>query len=213
MHDKDKILIKTYKDYNAIAEKFSSARRNVWPEFNFLFKDVKKDERVLDLGCGNGRFYENLKNTNYTGIDNSEKLIEIARRNYRGVDFRIASALDIPFKENEFDKVFSFAVLHHIPKEYHNIFVKEIKRVLKDDGILILTVWNLKDRKEKLDVKKINEKEILIPWHGAEDHYFYVFELNELKELFKDFKIISEGEIKIKKFSNYYLILKKNEKK
>ena len=209
MHDKDKILIKTYKDYNAIAEKFSSARRNVWPEFDFLFKDVKKDERVLDLGCGNGRFCENLKNTNYTGIDNSEKLIEIARKNYKGVDFRIASALDIPFKENEFDKVFSFAVLHHIPKEYHNIFVKEIKRVLKDDGILILTVWNLKDRKEKLDVKKINEKEILIPWHGAEDHYFYVFELNELKELFKDFKIISEGEIKIKKFSNYYLILKK----
>ncbi|HOI59708.1 MAG TPA: class I SAM-dependent methyltransferase [Candidatus Pacearchaeota archaeon] len=209
MHDKDKILIKTYKDYNAIAEKFSSARRNVWSEFDFLFKDVKKDERVLDLGCGNGRFCENLKNTNYTGIDNSEKLIEIARKNYKGVDFRIASALDIPFKENEFDKVFSFAVLHHIPKEYHNIFVKEIKRVLKDDGILILTVWNLKDRKEKLDVKKINEKEILIPWHGAEDHYFYVFELNELKELFKDFKIISEGEIKIKKFSNYYLILKK----
>lgn len=181
----------------------------MWSEFDFLFKDVKKDERVLDLGCGNGRFCENLKNTNYTGIDNSEKLIEIARKNYKGVDFRIASALDIPFKENEFDKVFSFAVLHHIPKEYHNIFVKEIKRVLKDDGILILTVWNLKDRKEKLDVKKINEKEILIPWHGAEDHYFYVFELNELKELFKDFKIISEGEIKIKKFSNYYLILKK----
>ena len=209
MHNSDKILIKTYKDYNAIAEKFSSARRNVWSEFDFLFKDVKKDERVLDLGCGNGRFCENLKNTNYTGIDNSEKLIEIARKNYKGVDFRIASALDIPFKENEFDKVFSFAVLHHIPKEYHNIFVKEIKRVLKDDGILILTVWNLKDRKEKLDVKKINEKEILIPWHGAEDHYFYVFELNELKELFKDFKIISEGEIKIKKFSNYYLILKK----
>ncbi len=185
----------------------------MWPEFNFLFENVKENERVLDLGCGNGRFYENLKNTNYTGIDNSEKLIEIARRNYEGVDFRVASALDIPFKDEEFDRVFSLAVLHHIPKEYHNKFLKEVKRVLKNNGLLILTVWNLKDRKEKNDVKIISEKEILIPWHGAEDHYFYIFNLKDLEELFKDFEIIDKGEIKIKKFSNYYLILKKNEKK
>lgn len=213
MHDKDKILIKTYKDYNAIADKFSSARKNVWQEFNFLFNNVKKGERVLDLGCGNGRFYENLKNTDYTGIDVSERLIEIAREKYKGVDFRVASALDIPFKDFEFDKVFSLAMLHHMPKKYHNIFVKETKRILRSNGLLILTVWNLKDRKEKLDVKKLSEKEILIPWHGAQDHYFYIFDLNELKELFKEFKLINEGEIKIKKFSNYYLILKKNEKK
>ena len=210
MHKSEKILIKTHNDYNAIADKFSSARKNIWPEFDFLFHNVKKGERVLDLGCGNGRFYEKLKQGVYTGIDNSEELIKIAKEKYKEGDFRVASALELPFKNEEFDKIYSLAVLHHIPKDYHNIFVEESKRVLKKNGILVLTIWNLKDRKEKQDVKKISEKEILIPWHGAEDHYFYTFDLKELKDLFKDFIVIQEGEIKIKKFSNYYLILKKN---
>lgn len=209
MHKKDKILIKTCIDYDTIAERFSSARKNTWPEFDFLFNDLKDNERVLDLGCGNGRFYEKLKNTNYTGVDNSEKLIEIAKDKYPEADFKIASALDLPFKNEEFDKVYSFAVLHHIPQEYHNKFLEEVKRILKKDGVLILTVWNLSERKKKEDVKKISEKEILINWHGIEDHYFYIFDLKELEELFKDFKVIDKGEIKIKKFSNYYLILKK----
>ena len=210
MHKSEKILIKTHNDYNAIADKFSSARKNIWPEFDFLFHNVKKGERILDLGCGNGRFYEKLKESVYTGIDNSEELIKIAKEKYKEGDFRVASALELPFKNEEFDKIYSLAVLHHIPKDYHNIFVEESKRVLKKNGILVLTIWNLKDRKEKQDVKKISEKEILIPWHGAEDHYFYTFDLKELKDLFKDFIVIQEGEIKIKKFSNYYLILKKN---
>ncbi|MDD4661839.1 MAG: class I SAM-dependent methyltransferase [Candidatus Pacebacteria bacterium] len=209
MHNSDKILIKTCNDYNKIAERFSSARKNTWDEFDFLFNNIKDGERVLDLGCGNGRFYEKLKKTNYTGIDNSEKLISIAKNNYPDVDFKVASALEIPFKEKEFDKVYSLAVLHHLPQDYHSRFLEEIKRVLKDDGILIITVWNLNERKKKEDVKKINDKEILIPWHGVEDHYFYVFDLEELVELFKDFTIVEKGEIKIKKFSNYYLILKK----
>ncbi|MDD3032458.1 MAG: class I SAM-dependent methyltransferase [Candidatus Pacebacteria bacterium] len=210
MHKSEKILIKTYTDYNAIADKFSSARKNTWPEFDFLFSFASKGKRVLDLGCGNGRFYEKLKEENYTGVDNSEKLIKIAKEKYPKADFKVASALELPFDNEEFDLIYSLAVLHHLPKDYHNIFVQEAKRVLKKNGILILTIWNLQERKEKQDVKKISEKEILIPWHGAEDHYFYVFDLEELKNLFKDFTIIEEGEIKIKKFSNYYLILKKN---
>lgn len=196
-----------------IAERFSRARKRIWPEFEFLFKDVKSNERVLDLGCGNGRFFDRLRNTDYTGIDNSEKLIEIAKKNYKEADFKVSSALDLPFKEEEFDRIYSIAVLHHLPQKYHSRFLEEIKRVLKKKGVLILTVWNLSERKKKADVKKISEKEILIPWHGVKDHYFYIFKLKDLEELFKDFKVIDKGEIKIKKFSNYYLILKKNEKK
>jgi len=212
MHN-DKILIKIYNDYNAIAERFSRARKNIWPEFNFLFEEVKEKERVLDLGCGNGRFYEKLMNTNYTGIDSSQKLIEIAKKNYPNVDFKVASAFDIPFKNEEFDRIYCLAVLHHIPQKYHSRFLEETKRVLKNGGLLILTVWNLNERKNKEDIKKINDKEILIPWHGIENQYFYIFDQKELEKLFKDFKIINKGEIKIKKFLNYYLILKKDEKK
>ncbi|MDD4358362.1 MAG: class I SAM-dependent methyltransferase [Candidatus Pacebacteria bacterium] len=213
MHNQDKILIKTQNDYNMIAERFSSARKIAWPEFDFLFDDVKGNEKVLDLGCGNGRFYEKLSNTNYVGLDNSSRLIKIAKEKYPQVNFIIGSALDIPFKNENFDKIYAIALLHHIPQEYHSKFLEEVKRVLKREGILYLTVWNLSERKKKEDVKFISEKEILINWHGIKNHYFYIFGLKDLERLFKDFEIIDKGEIKIKKFSNYYIILKKNEKK
>ena len=84
---------KTYVDYNTIAERFSRARQDVWPEFDFLFKNAKG--KVLDLGCGNGRFYEKLKHTDYTGLDISDKLIEIAQKKYGKEKFKVGSALDL----------------------------------------------------------------------------------------------------------------------
>jgi SAM-dependent methyltransferase len=189
---------KTYVDYNTIAERFSRARQDVWPEFDFLFKNAKG--KVLDLGCGNGRFYEKLKHTDYTGLDISDKLIGIAQKKYGKEKFKVGSALDMPFLEKEFDLIYSFALLHHISPENHNRFKEEVKRVLKEGGVFILTVWNL---------SKKRGKEILIPWFGLKEQYFYSFTLEELELLFKDFKVIQKGEIKIKKNSNYYLILKK----
>lgn len=192
---------KFYIDYSAISENFSSARKKPWKEFDFLFNNAQ--ERVLDLGCGNGRFYEKLCKTNYSGIDSSFKLIEIAKKNYPNVDFQEASAFEIPFKGKEFDCVYSLAVLHHFSLEEQKKFLKEVWRVLKKGGRLVITVWNLSER------KKGDEKEILLPWYGIEKQFFYIFDLKELEELFKDFKIMDKGEIKVKNFSNYYLILKK----
>ena len=51
--------LKTAEDYNLIAEQFSRARPRIWNEMRFLFNDyLIEGEKVLDLGCGNGRFYE-----------------------------------------------------------------------------------------------------------------------------------------------------------
>lgn len=204
-----KILNKTHSDYNAIADRFSRARKETWKEFDFLFDNLKEKEDVLDLGCGNGRFYEKLKKGKYIGVDNSEELIKIAKEKYGKEIFLVADALKLPFQDQSFNKVYSFAVLHHLPFECHEQFKEEVLRVLKKDGEFILTVWDLKKRCEKEDVKRVSENEILIPWHGLEDHYFYIFDLKKLEELFKEFKIISKGEIKVKNKNNYYVVFKK----
>lgn len=202
--DIDKILNKTREDYNLIADKYASVRDKSWKEMDFLFDYIKKGERVLDLGCGNGRFYPNMRKSEYIGVDNSEKLIELAKKNYPDADFRIASAFKLPFEDGSFDKVVSVAVLHHIPsEEKREEFVKEIKRVLKNDGILILTVWNLREKQNKTG-------NVFVDWYGAKDHYFYCFEQKELSALFKKLKfdIIDTGEILIgrKSYSNFYII-------
>jgi len=132
------LLRKTRENYNITADEFSRTREKPWEEVSFLFSDyLKEGDNVLDLGCGNGRYFEFFKSkkTKYIGLDNSEKLIEIAKKKYGDNNFITADALNLPFTDNSFDKVYSLAILHHFPsKELRNQFLTQIKRVLKPGG-------------------------------------------------------------------------------
>lgn len=234
------LLDKTRQDYNQIADSFSRARGSVWKDMEFLFNNyLTSGERVLDLGCGNGRFLElfKRKNIDYIGADNSRKLIEIANSKYKDTrhkiqdtkyKFIVADALKLPFSNSYFDKIYSIATLHHIPsQELRMQFLKEAQRTLKPEGILILTVWNLwsKPKFRKVIFKsalskifgksKLDFKDIIIPWWGMPQYYFHCFTKSELERLVRKagFRIKKIGEIIIpqgKNFnSNFYIIADK----
>ncbi len=144
------IIAENKKSYNIIAHDFDIARQTAWPEFEMLASYIKEGSRVLDIGCGNGRLYKYLNNElgimnyGYAGIDQSEELIKIARKNYPEADFRTADVFDLPYKNGEFDIAAGIAFLHHIPSQELRVkCLKEIYRILKPGGILFLTNWNL----------------------------------------------------------------------
>lgn len=229
----EKILEQTKKDYNLISGHFSSTRQFVSQDLRPLLDYTLSKDKVLDVGCGNGRLYEifKQKNINYSGIDNSEQLIKIARERFPEVDFKIADILKIPFSDNSFDKVYCVAVLHHIPSEQLRIeAMQELKRVLKPDGLLILTVWNLWQKRiywhqvfkniflKIIGRSKLDPKDILVPWKNQKgeilaQRYIHAFTKNELKIL------AEKSEFKIKeigityrpelKDNNIYLIAEK----
>ena len=222
------LLKKTIGDYNRIAEQFSSSRYSIWPELNLFKEYIKEGERVLDSGCGNGRLLELFKdcNVDYIGIDNSEKLLEIARNKHPQQKFQLADSLSLPFPNDYFNKIFSIAVFHHIPsKELRLRFLKEAKRALRPDGLLILTVWNLWPRSKALKLifkfaafkmlgkSKLDFGDIFVPWQKKTDRYIHCFTKNELKKIAKEagFKIIKAGTLKRGEIKNcnIYLIVKK----
>lgn len=227
------LLKKTAEDYNLIADQFSSSRYSIWPELNIFGKYIKEGEKVLDLGCGNGRLLDLFKDKkiDYIGIDNSEKLIEIAKKKCPDAKFQVADALNLSFPDNYFDKIFSIAVLHHIPSEEFRLqSLKEAKRVLKPGGLLILTVWNLWQRKTawKLFLKhtllqligksKLDFKDIFYPWKSQDgviliQRYFHLFTKNGLERLIKKsgFKIKEVEIFKREETKNYniYIIAEK----
>ena len=222
------LLNKTIKDYNLIAEDFARTRQKPWPEFKFLFDDyLYPGERILDLGCGNGRLFEIIKDKkiDYIGVDSSEKLIKIAENNYPGAKFQVADALNLPFPDNYFDKVYSIAVLHHIPsQEFRLQFLKEIKRVMKPKGLLILTVWKFHRVKELflifkfailklLSLSELDFGDIFKTWGKKIKRYYHCFSRKELINLVKkvDFKIKESNIVQNKKGNrqNIYLIAKK----
>ena len=222
------LLKKTQKDYNLIAEDFSRTRARIWDEIRFLFDNyLIEGDKVLDLGCGNGRYYETVKGkgVDYVGVDNSERLIKLAQRKHPGVRFQTADAFNLPFPNNYFDKVYSIAVLHHIPsKKFRSKFLKEAKRVLKQRGLLILTVWKFYGKKKvflsfkytilKLIGKsKLDFKDIFEPWGKKTERYYHWFSKRELANLVKreGFKIKEVDIIKKEtgKRRNIYLIAEK----
>lgn len=204
------ILEKVVSDYDNIADRFSQTRYKEWGEFADFEKYVKAGDSVLDVGCGNGRLLEFLakQNIKYTGIDTSERLINIAKnkstlaaQNTKTMyNYITASAISLPFSDEEFNIVFAIASLYHIPsKEYREQAVGEIYRVLKPGGMFIMTYWNMWERSRRgLVAKNILNKIIFKsnldffdaekPWRNPDGkiiatRYCHAFRLNEIKNI------------------------------
>jgi tRNA (uracil-5-)-methyltransferase TRM9 len=195
-----KIFDDVRQSYNKIAEDFSRTRPFVWEEFKPPAEYAKDGDKVLDLGCGNGRFIELFRNRNidYIGIDISQKMIEIARQKFPDGNFQIFDGLAIPFPDNYFDVIFCIAVLHHIPgSQLRQEFLTEARRVLKQGGKLILSTWYLwqKDTFWALLIKSTLKKlvgkshldffDTMEPWGKIAERYFHNFRKGELKRLIK----------------------------
>src|SRR6185436_7080741 len=98
--------------------------------------DPKPYEKILDLGCGTGELTEKIKEKGslIIGIDSSAEMVTKAKEKYPLISFETMDATSMNF-ENEFDAVFSNAVLHWI-KESEKV-VTNIYRSLKEGGRLV----------------------------------------------------------------------------
>jgi ubiquinone/menaquinone biosynthesis C-methylase UbiE len=107
--------------------------------------NVPAGARVLDIGCGSGWASRLLAGIavdgRVTGIDISDEMIDVARESSRlfaNVDFEVASAEQLPFKDGEFTHAFSMESLYY----YANIpsALKEIHRVLQPGGLFATVI-------------------------------------------------------------------------
>ena len=213
----DNVIKKIQDDYNIIARDFSQKRGFLWSEIKYFLKYVKRGNKVLDVGCGNGRLYPELKDkkVSYLGIDFSQELLKIAGKNHPQAEFLkvdISQVKDWQKVKGLYDVVFCTAVLHHFPTLKLQLFVlKQINKRLKKDGVLVLSVWNLWQEKFLgLHLKQILWKIakgfrlrwLLVPF-GVSDgkktiykvnRFLYAFSRKELTKLFKKtgFEIIEE---------------------
>ena len=106
-----------------------------------LLREVTPGERVLDLGCGAGRFVAALRDAGAdpVGVELAEAALQRARRNVPGADLRlVAPGGSLPLGHGEVDLVWCSEVLEHVPDTI--AFLTEVRRVLRSHGRLLLTV-------------------------------------------------------------------------
>lgn len=159
-----------------------------------LFKNVK-GLSILDVGCSYGYLGAKLKKrgAKVTGIDISKRAINRARRildNAKVVDL---NSEKIPFKNATFDMIVASEVIEHL--FFPNSFLKELHRILKKGGILIITTPNLLYWGNRLNFLlgkfKYTQEGIFDESHI---HFFtYKTLIEELKT--NKFKIVSEKHV------------------
>ena len=106
-----------------------------------LLSEARPGERVLDLGCGAGRFVAALAaaGARPVGVELAQAALDRARRNAPGADFRlVADDGSLPLDHASVELVWCSEVLEHVADTAHVLL--EVRRVLRPGGRLLVTV-------------------------------------------------------------------------
>ena len=103
-------------------------------------KKFTEGKIVLDVPCGSGWGTSFIDNSQETyGIDISHDAIQYAHSHFKGIFFE-SSMCKMPFENDKFDVALCFEGIEHITKEDGILFINEIKRVVKKDGVIVGSV-------------------------------------------------------------------------
>lgn len=176
---------KNLNDRISLHEKYSTNKQG-W--FNWLFNqiDFSRVNRLLELGCGNGKLWQenriDLRNREIFLSDISEGMVEEVR-NKLGSDFNciVADAEKIPFKDAYFDSIIANHVLFYLNDL--NQGLKEISRVLKPNGVLYCSTYGKSHMKEITDIVQSFDSRINLSNHSLYD----VFGLENGEDILKKY--------------------------
>lgn len=151
--------------YSDFAGQFSSTRLRVQPGIKRIIAQIPEIATILDIGCGNGELYLELWRNgflgDYTGIDFSSEMVNIARERWSKnlnkfeakKEIRVRSPIflerditagdwSLDLASKSFNFIFAFAVLHHIPgMEVRIDLLRKMYKLLTPNGFLCLSVW------------------------------------------------------------------------
>lgn len=148
-------------DYNAIAENYAKcySEINLYKSYikDFLIKLNGKD--ILDVGCGAGQFtnYFCELGFNAIGIDFSNELLSIAKKNYPNIVFICDDICE--YKTNKrFDGIFVKDMFFHLPDEDIIKTLKLFKKILKPQGKMCIIMDMPKVAGEQIFVEELDDR-------------------------------------------------------
>ncbi len=179
------------KIWNNIAKEWNEFKNHP-PAYTIEFLK-NQTGKVLDLGSGSGRNLIKIKKGKMYLLDFSKEMIKFAKKRAEKekipLEFFVSNLTKLPFENNFFDSAICISALHCIEGEKNREkVVKELFRVLKKDSQTEIGVWNFNSKRFKN-----SKKEKMINWRDKGKRYYYLFDEDEVHNLFRKvgFKIIS----------------------
>jgi len=194
--------------FDAIASSFDETRDEPWDDVR-EFVEGREGAVALDLGCGNGRHLDLLRERFNTavGMDFSLSMLQLCD----GAVVR-GDLTRLPFADSCANCVLCVAALHHLPSHEERLdALEEIARVLRDDGDALVSVWAIEHPKfdGERDEIRASGGDIHVPWKRGDEErerYYHIYERDEFESLVADSSL--EGSV-WESDGNYYARLRR----
>ncbi len=174
--------------------------RGIWKgpySLDFFDRYVTPPARILDAGCGLGRYTIPLAMREYEvmGVDISSfaitELDNVRLRRNMQMGLAAADVCHLPFRDNTFDAVVAFGVLQHLLEEERRAVPLEFARVLVPGGTIVIEVLGREDM--RMGGREV-EPATFLRSTGSVYHYF---DPDEIKDIFSGLDIIDIKENKV----------------
>jgi len=113
--------------------------------YQMITKYPSKGKVILDVGSSAGTMEYKISNLGFKkiiGIEPNRAAVEFSRKNVSGAEFHVSTADKLPVANGSVDIVSMFDVIEHVPINGEVDAFREVYRVLKKDGVLVLTTPN-----------------------------------------------------------------------
>lgn len=161
MNDKKNVYIKTKAAYEKLGKRYLEYTKNRLPSTFFDFtKLIKPKGKVLDAGCAGGYHCEKFLENKFkvVGIDFSDYFIKTAKKNVPKASFFKKDLLKINFPSKSFDGIWANASLLHLRKNDLNKVLLSFKKILKNEGLIYISLRRGKGEGFDFDKSEIREK-------------------------------------------------------
>lgn len=196
--------------WDDIHKKYNSTYDDWLNKYTKLFR---KDFKFVELGCGRAYCSNYLISEGFSDViatDFSSEVLKMVQEENKDLQTMLFDMTGgLPFGDNSVDVVIADLCLHYFDSEMTKYIIKEISRVLKKDGYLLVRVNSTKEVQKKNNLEKIEhnfyfEGNIYKRYFDEEDCYYY----------FKDFKVYYLQESAMDRYDNpkvlWELCLRKN---
>ncbi|XP_076446185.1 tRNA (carboxymethyluridine(34)-5-O)-methyltransferase ALKBH8-like [Babylonia areolata] len=133
--------------YEEIADHFSDTRHKPWPQIAQFLMDQEPGSILVDIGCGNGKYFGVNTQLCQIGSDRSHNLASIVQS--RGFQVFVGDVLAIPVRSASVDVGLCIAVIHHLStKARRKQAIEELVRILTPGGCVLIYVWAQEQQKD-----------------------------------------------------------------
>lgn len=186
-----------YESFQMNYDKYYNGGRNMAKTLSKYFKKhiELKDKNILDWGCGPGRIIRHMPEVINNGCqffatDYNKNSIDWCSENLPNIQFnKNELEAKLPYEDNSMDVIYGISIFTHLSEQMHYNWFSELLRVLKPNGIMLLTMHgdNFKVKLTEVELSDYNQGKLVVRGSIKEGHRTYAAFHPEVfvKDLFK----------------------------